>query len=113
MTTNLEHKRQLLSKKYNRTHIEGTTTPPPPQSIWQKGQGVGLGAEKNMALGARFQKLRRGDLLSTGAEFSEGWWGAKFSEEARFLRATMFFCKRVISVATLLLIIHTTMYIIK
>ena len=44
---------------------------------------------------------------------SDGQGGAKFSEGARFSRATMFFCKRVISVATLLLIIHITMYILK
>ena len=42
-----------------------------------------------MALGARVQKLRR-DLLSGGAEFSEGQGRAKFSESAKFLRATMF-----------------------
>ena len=52
----------------------------------------GGGCKKNMAFRARFQKLR-GGLLSGRA---------KFSEEARFSRATMFFCKRVISVATLL-----------
>ena len=43
-----------------------------------------------------------GGLLSSGAEFSEG---------VRFLGATMFFRKHVISVATLLLIVHITMYI--
>ena len=54
-------------------------------------------AEKNMAVGPIFQKLR-GELTIRGATFS---------------RATMFFCKRVISVAILLLIIHITMYILK
>ena len=39
--------------------------------------------------------------------------GKKFSEGARFLRATMFFRKCVISVATLLLIIHIVMYVLK
>ena len=67
------------------------------------------GAEKNLALGARFQKLR-GNLLSGEAEFSEGQGVAKFSKGTRFSRVTMFFCKCVISVATLLLIIHITMY---
>ena len=59
-----------------------------------------------MALGVRFQKLRG------RAEFSEGQRGAKFSEDARFLRATMFFSKHFISEATLLLIIHISMYIL-
>ena len=61
-------------------------------------QAKGRGAEKNMALGARFQKLT---LLSGGAGFSEGQGGAKFSERVRFWKATMFFCKRVICVALL------------
>ena len=50
-----------------------------------------------MALGVRFQILRG---------------GTKFSEGARFSSVTMFFCKRVISVATLLLIVHISMYIV-
>ena len=58
-------------------------------------------------------KADGGLLFGRGAEFSEGQVGAKFLEGARFLRATMFFCKHVISVATLLLIIHITMYILK
>ena len=62
--------------------------PPPPTPTWKKG-----GAGKNMALEARFQKLREG-LAVRGTEFSEG---------GRFLRATMFFCKCVI---------HTTIYIL-
>ena len=65
-----------------------------------------------MALGATFQNLR-GSLTIREAEFSEWQGGAKFSEGAKFSRATMFFCKRVISVTTLLLIIHITMYILK
>ena len=40
-----------------------------------------------MALGARFQKLK-GVLLSGGSEFSVGQGGAKFSEGARFSRAS-------------------------
>ena len=50
-----------------------------------------------MALGAIFQKLRGegGGLSIRGAEFSNG---------ARLLRATMFFCKHVISVAALSLL---------
>ena len=55
---------------------------------------AGGGLKKNMALGARFQKLR-GALLSGRVEFSEGQGRAKFSEGARFLRATMFFCKHM------------------
>ena len=66
-----------------------------------------------MALGARFQKLREGGLTIRGAEFSEGQVGAKILEGARLLRATVFFCKCVISVATLLLIVHITTYILK
>ena len=66
------------------------------------------GAEKNMALGARFQKLRGGG----GGGLTKGQGKAKFSEGARFSLATMFFCKRVIFVATLLLIIHITMHIL-
>ena len=38
-----------------------------------------------------------------GAGFSEGQGGANISERARFWRATMFFCKHVIFVATLLI----------
>ena len=49
--------------------------------------------EKEMALGARFQKLRGGPYYQEGTEFPEG---------AKFWRATMFFCNHVISVATLL-----------
>ena len=63
-------------------------------------------SKKKMALGSRFQKLR-GPLLSGGQR------GAKFLKGARFMMAIMFFCKCVISVATLLLIIHITMYILK
>ena len=59
------------------------------------------GAEKNVALGARFQKLGGG---GAGA----GQWVAKFSEGIRSSRTTMFFCKRVVSVTTLLFIIHIT-----
>ena len=55
-----------------------------------------------MALGARFQKLRGGPYYLREAEFLEGHGGAKVSERARFGSATMFFCKRVISVVTLL-----------
>ena len=79
---------------------------------WQKG-GKGGGAEKNMALGTRFQKLKGGPYYQEGADFSKGQVAAKFLEWARFSRATMFFCKRVISVATLLLVIYITMYILK
>ena len=77
--------------------IQRMLTPPPHPPTWKKG-----GAGKNMALEARFQKLREG-LAVRGTEFSEG---------GRFSRATMFLCKCVISVATLLLIIHTTIYIL-
>ena len=74
---------------------------------WQKAEGGrGGGGMKKMALGSRFQKLR-GPLQSGGQR------GTKFMKGARFMMAIMFFCKRVISVATLLLIIHITMYILK
>ena len=59
------------------------------------------GAEKNVALGARFKK--RG-----GGGGGAGQWVAKFSEGIRSSRTTMFFCKRVVSVTTLLFIIHIT-----
>ena len=49
-----------------------------------------------MALWARFQNLRGGGLTIRGAEFSEG---------AGFLKDTMFFCKNVVFVATLLILI--------
>ena len=74
------------------------------------------GSEKNMVLGARFQKLRRepyyqgGWILRTARENGKG--GVIFSERARFSRATMFFCKHVIFVATLLLTIDINMYIL-
>ena len=55
--------------------------------------------KRNKTYGARFQKLR-------------GAGGAKFSEGARFPRAAMFFCKLVISVATLSLVIHISMHIL-
>ena len=64
-----------------------------------------------MALGTRFQKLWcRG--AGGGSKFSEGQGELNTQRGARFLRATMFFCKHVISVATLLLIIHITMDIL-
>ena len=81
-------------------------TPP-----WQKGGG--RGGWKKYGLGTRFQKLKGGPYYQEGADFSKGQVGAKFLEWARFSRATMFFCKRVISVATLLLVIYITMYILK
>ena len=59
------------------------------------------GAEKNVALGARFQKLG-------GGRAGAGQWVAKFSEGIRSSRTTMFFCKRVVPVTTLLFIIHIT-----
>ena len=59
-------------------------------------------AKKNMALKARFCELT----------VSGGQRRAKFSEGVTFFRITMFFCKHVISAATLLLIIHITMYIL-
>ena len=59
-----------------------------------------------------FLETEGGALLSKGAELSEGQGGAKFSEGAKFSRAAMFFCKRVISVVTLPLIIHTFMDIL-
>ena len=66
-----------------------------------------------MALEARFQKLRGALLSGGGAEFSEGH-GELNSQRGLDSRglATMFFGKRVISVTTLLLIIHVTMYIL-
>ena len=66
---------------------------------------------KKMTLGARFQRLT-GPYYQERAEFSDQQGRAKLSEGAKLLRATMLFCKHVISVATLLLIIHITMYIL-
>ena len=60
-------------------------------------RGVGW---KNMVLGAIFQKLRW-----------SGAGGAKFSEEARFSRTTMFSCKLVISVSGLSLFIYILLYL--
>ena len=80
---------------------------PPPYG--KKGSG---GAENKYGVEGYISKAEGGPYYRRGAEFSEGHGGAKFSEGARFSRATMFFCKRVISVATLLLIIHITMYIL-
>ena len=54
-----------------------------------------------MAFRAIFQKLR-GRLTIKGELDSQRGRMAKFSEKAIFLRVTMFFCKRVISVATVL-----------
>ena len=78
---------------------------------WQK-RGGGV-AVKNMALGARFQKLR-GDLLSGGGSILRSAGGELNSQRGLASRglAAMFFCKRVFSVATLLLIIHVIMYIL-
>ena len=68
---------------------------------WQKKGGGGV-AVKDMALGARFQKLR-GDLQSGGAQFSEVQGGAKFAEGASFSRAschvflqTCYFCCNIV-----------------
>ena len=65
----------------------------------------------NIVLGATFEKLR-GTYYHGGGGFSEGQVGAKFLEGGRILRATMFFCKLVIPVSTLFLVIHITMYIL-
>ena len=60
---------------------------------------------KNIAVGLDFKSWGgRGSYYQGVGEFSEGLGGVKFSEGARFSRATMFFCKHVIFVATLLLI---------
>ena len=70
--------------------------------------------KKNLALVARFQKLR-GDLTSRGGggpEFSEGEGELNSQRGLDSPRATMFFCKHVNSLATLLLIIQITMYIL-
>ena len=89
---------------------------------WEGGSlAKGAVPKKNMALGNRFQKMRGSLTIRAGggvrwwgvAEFSQGQRGAKFSEETSTSRATMFFCKRVISVGTLLLIIHITVEILK
>ena len=68
-------------------------------------------AEKQYGFGSHISKAK-GVYYQGGPKYSDGKRGAKFSEWARFLRATMFFCKCVISVATMLLIIHITMYIL-
>ena len=82
--------------------------------LWQKGEE----GWKKMALGARFQKLMGGALR--GLTIKEA--GLNYQRGIRELNsqrrlnprglATMFFCEHVISVATLLLIIHVTMYIV-
>ena len=64
-----------------------------------------------MALGVRFQKLRGGWLLSRGVKFSEGQ-GELNSQMGLDSLELLFFCKSVISVATLLLIIRITTYIL-
>ena len=58
-----------------------------------------------MALGVRFQKLREESYYQGrkgggggGVKFTERQGGAKVSEGATSSRATMFFCKRIISV---------------
>ena len=61
---------------------------------WQK-----EGAEKMWLWGLDFKSWRGG---------GGGQWVAKFSEGIRSSRTTMFFCKRVVSVTTLLFIIHIT-----
>ena len=53
------------------------------------------------------------DFKSWGGSLTiRGDWNLRGAEGARFSRAAMFFYKHVISVATLLLIIHITMYIL-
>ena len=51
------------------------------------------------------------NTTSQNPKFSEGQGGAKFSEEARFSRATIFFCKHVISVARLVLTFLTAIWL--
>ena len=48
------------------------------------------------------------DFKSWGGGAGAGQWVAKFSEGIRSSRTTMFFCKRVVPVTTLLFIIHIT-----
>ena len=60
----------------------------PWQKVWEH--------EKNMALRARFKKLR-GEAYYQGGLILRGAGEGLFSEGARFSRATMFSCKRVIS----------------
>ena len=79
--------------------------------------------EKNMALGARFQKLRgRGGGEGLTAYYQGGGGGSKFSEGQGKLNSQrglhsrglpLFFCKSIISEAAMLLIIHITMNILK
>ena len=81
--------------------------PPPPA----KG-----GLEKKHGLGGQISKAEGGPFYQGGGggtEFSEGLGelNAQRGLVSQVL-ATMFFCKCVISVATLLLIIHDTMYIL-
>ena len=68
-----------------------------------------------MALQDRFQMLKGWFTIKGGegvfpSELSKGKGGAKFIEGVRLSRATTFFCKRVMCVTILLLIIHITMY---
>ena len=60
-----------------------------------------------MVSGARFKKLRGGPYCQKG----RGELNSQRGQDSQEL-ATMFFCKHIIFVATLLLIIHITMYIL-
>ena len=74
-------------------------------------QNAGRGVENKYDFGGKNSKVELG--LSTRVELNaQRGRGARFSEGARFSRVTMFFCKHVISVPTLLLIIHIIMYIL-
>ena len=68
--------------------------------------------EKFATILRKFPLLRR-EGYQRGGWVLRGAGGAKFSERARFSRVNMFFCNCVFSVATLLLIIHITMSILK
>ena len=63
--------------------------PPPALAKGVRGGGAGDRWKKNMALGARFQKLLGGGGLNNMVG-SEGQRGAKFSEEARPSRASCY-----------------------
>lgn len=68
-------------------------------------QNAGRGVENRYDFGGKNSKVELG--LSTRVELNaQRGRGARFSEGARFSRVTMFFCKHVISVPTLLLIIN-------
>ena len=95
---------EMLSRSYDREIIECTPTHP----TWQKGGGA---EKKNMGLGARFQKRRVEPYYQWGLNSKRGR-GGLTSQRGPDSQGLPCFHANVFSVATLLLIIHITMYIL-